>query len=147
MYVDTQIADIINSAPGILDTLQELANALQNNPDIIQDLQDAIANKVNKAGDTMTGSLDMNINSITNLAAPTNNGDATNKQYVDGSVSGRLTEAQADARYYLNTTPLNQIGTATGDIDVDFQRILNVGNAATATDALSWVVADTLYYR
>ena len=75
-----------------MDTLQELADALQNNPDIIQDLQDAIANKVNKAGDTMTGNLDMDLNSVTNLAAPTNNGDATNKQYVDGAVSGRLTE-------------------------------------------------------
>jgi hypothetical protein len=55
----------------------------------------------------MTGNLDMNLNSVTNLAAPVSNGDATNKQYVDGSVSVRLTEAQGDARYYLNTTTLD----------------------------------------
>jgi hypothetical protein len=70
-------------------------------------LQDAIANKVDKAGDTMTGNLDMSLNNITNLAAPTNNDDAANKLYVDNSVSGCITEAQGDARYYLNTTTLD----------------------------------------
>ena len=82
-YVDTQISNLVASAPDVLDTLQELADALQNNPDIIQDLQDAIAGKVAKAGDTMTGNLDMNSNSVVNLAAPVSNGDAANKLYVD----------------------------------------------------------------
>ena len=34
-YVDTQIANLIGSAPDVLDTLQELADALANQPDII----------------------------------------------------------------------------------------------------------------
>lgn len=95
----------------------------------------------------MTGTLDMNTNTLSNVANPVLNGDATNKQYVDGSVSVRLTETQGDARYYLNTTTLDGIAHAAGDVDVNNQRIINVGNAATATDALSWVVADTIYYK
>jgi len=40
------------------------------------------------AGLSLTDPLDMNSNKITNLAAPTAGGDATNKTYVDGLASG-----------------------------------------------------------
>lgn len=43
---------------------------------------------VNRAGDTMTGPLDMGNNSITNLAAPIAGTDAVNKNYVDALNSG-----------------------------------------------------------
>ena len=43
---------------------------------------------VNKAGDTMTGPLDMGNFAITNLANPVNGTDAANKNYVDSTVSG-----------------------------------------------------------
>jgi len=62
-------------------------------------------------------------------------------------VSVRLTEAQGDARYYLNSTTLDHITIPTDVLDMNNQRITNVGNAAAATDALSWVVADTIYYK
>ena len=62
-------------------------------------------------------------------------------------MSVRLTEAQGDARYYLNTTTLDHITIPTDVLDMNNQRITNVGNAAAATDALSWVVADTIYYK
>ena len=87
------------------------------------------------------------MNTISNVAMPVSHDDAASKMYVDNGVSSCLTQTQADSLYYLNTTHLNNIAAADGDIDVNNQRILNVGNAATSTDALSWVVADTLYYR
>ena len=43
---------------------------------------------VKKAGDTMTGALDMGNNKVTNVAAPAANSDAVNKGYVDTAVSG-----------------------------------------------------------
>lgn len=39
------IADLVDGAPGVLDTLKELASALQNNPDIINDLLTLISSK------------------------------------------------------------------------------------------------------
>jgi len=47
----------------------------------------AIAGKVSKSGDTMSGTLDMNGNTISNVATPVASGDAPNKAYVD-SVAG-----------------------------------------------------------
>ena len=44
-YTDGKVSDLVNSAPAMLDTLGELATALQNNPDIISDLQSIAAGK------------------------------------------------------------------------------------------------------
>ncbi len=41
------ILDLIDGAPAVLDTLKELATALQNNPDVITDLVNMIGGKEN----------------------------------------------------------------------------------------------------
>ena len=46
--VDTKIANLVNSAPETLDTLGELATALQDNADIAEVLNEAIGNKADK---------------------------------------------------------------------------------------------------
>lgn len=48
--IDQAISDLVGSAPEALDTIQELAAALQNNPDVIQGLIDQIATKETPAG-------------------------------------------------------------------------------------------------
>lgn len=48
-YVDTAIAALINGAPGALDTLKELADALGDDADAISALTNAIAAKANAA--------------------------------------------------------------------------------------------------
>lgn len=47
-YVDNKIADLVNSAPETLDTLGELADALNENKDVVGVLNESIANKQNK---------------------------------------------------------------------------------------------------
>lgn len=47
-YIDTKVADLVNSAPETLNTLGELASALQENQDIVSTLNNAVANKVDK---------------------------------------------------------------------------------------------------
>ena len=47
-YVDTKVADLINSAPETLDTLGELAEALQENDSVVEALNSAIGNKADK---------------------------------------------------------------------------------------------------
>lgn len=44
-YVDTKIADLVNSAPETLDTLGEIATAMAENEEVIDALNQAITNK------------------------------------------------------------------------------------------------------
>ena len=44
-YTDNAVAALVDSAPEMLDTLNELAQALQDNPNVIADLQDVAAGK------------------------------------------------------------------------------------------------------
>lgn len=48
-YTDEEIAKLVNSAPETLDTLGELATALEENADVVEVLNDAIANKADRA--------------------------------------------------------------------------------------------------
>lgn len=52
-YTDTKISDLVGSAPASLNTIQELATALKNNPDIITALNNAIATKQNTTDNTL----------------------------------------------------------------------------------------------
>jgi hypothetical protein len=47
-YVDTKIADLVNSAPEALDTLGELAAAFDENKEVVDALNESITNKQNK---------------------------------------------------------------------------------------------------
>jgi microcystin-dependent protein len=56
-YADTAVANIVDSAPGTLDTLNELAAALGDDPNFATTTATNIASKVSKSGDTLTGTL------------------------------------------------------------------------------------------
>ena len=56
-FVAQAIAALVSSSPDALDTLQELARALGNDANFATTITNAIAGKVNKGGDTLTGSL------------------------------------------------------------------------------------------
>ncbi|EFM23806.1 hypothetical protein [Selenomonas sp. oral taxon 149] len=58
-FVAQAIAALVNSAPGTLDTLQELAAALGNDANFAATVTNALARKVSKSGDTMTGQLNV----------------------------------------------------------------------------------------
>ena len=95
-YVDTSISNLVDAAPGTLDTLNELAAALGDDPNFATTITNSIATKVSKAGDSMTGALSMGNNKITSLATPTASTDAVNKSYID-TVFGSTTSAAASA--------------------------------------------------
>jgi hypothetical protein len=81
-YVDLQRDNLINSAPGIYDTLGEIATAIQSGGTFYDSL-------VLKSGSTMTGALTLS-------GAPTVDLHAATKLYVDG-VAGSATAAAASA--------------------------------------------------
>ena len=56
-YVTTQINNLINGAPGALDTLSELASALGNDSSFATTVTNSIASKLSLSGGTMTGQI------------------------------------------------------------------------------------------
>jgi hypothetical protein len=82
LYVDSSISALVNGAPGTLDTLKEIADAISSGGTFY----DAV---VLKAGSTMTGALVLNADPSVSLGAAT-------KQYVD-TVAGSATAAAASA--------------------------------------------------
>lgn len=89
-YVDTSISNLIGTAPSTLDTLGEIADALNDDANIAATLTNSIATKVSKSGDSMTGALAMGGNKITGLGTPTATTDAATKSYVDTERDTRL---------------------------------------------------------
>ena len=81
-YVDTSIANLVDGAPGTLDTLNEIAAALADTANF----SDTV---VLKSGSTMTGALTLS-------GAPSSNLHAATKAYVD-TVAGSATAAAASA--------------------------------------------------
>ena len=81
-YTDAAVAAIVNGAPALLNTLNELSVAIGDSVDA-QGLAIAIGNKLPLAGGTMTGAIAMGTSKITGLGEPTANGDASTKKYVD----------------------------------------------------------------
>lgn len=52
-YTDTKVANLVGSAPETLNTLGELASALQNNPNVVTALNNSIATKQNATDNSL----------------------------------------------------------------------------------------------
>ena len=183
--IDSAVAGLVDGAPEVLDTLNELAAALGDNPDVIADLQGVAAGKQNiltagtsinitgdvisvvssdfdaagsadtaeanakahsdttsvaKSGDTMTGALEMSNNKITGVATPTLDADATNKLYVDGSLTDLETTLTTAFESYTNSAT-EDLATVTY---VDDQDTAAIAAAATYTDVEVDLVRDDI---
>ena len=127
-YVNNAVSNLIDAAPSTLDTLNELAAALGDDPNFATTIATNIATKVSKSGDTMTGALTLS-------GAPVNPLHAATKAYVDSAVSsgtGALdtddipegitnlyyTNARVDARIPTNISAFtNDAGYLTSETD------------------------------
>jgi hypothetical protein len=126
-YVDTSISNLVNSAPGALDTLAELATALGNDASFSTTITNSLATKLALAGGTMSGAIAMGTNKITGLGTPTATTDATTKTYVD----------TADA-LKLSLTG----GTMSGAIAMGTNKITGLGDPTLAQDAATKTYVD-----
>ena len=128
LYVDTKVADLVNSAPSTLDTLGEIATAIQAGGTVYDSF-------VLKAGSTMTGALTLS-------GAPSSNLHAATKAYVD-TVAGSTAAAQAAqaaAEAALDSFDDRYLGAKSSAPTLD-----NDGNALIE-GALYWnSVTDTMF--
>ena len=70
-YVTTALANLVDSSPSSLNTLNELAAALNDDASFSTTVTNSIATKLPLAGGTMTGAIAMNANAITSTSALT----------------------------------------------------------------------------
>jgi hypothetical protein len=134
-YIDTQITNLVNGAPGTLDTLKEIADQIQAGGTFYDSV-------LFKSGGTMTGNLVLNADPSANLGAAT-------KQYVDavaGSATAAAASAAAAATTYDNFDDryLGSKSTAP-TLDNDGNAIIegalywnSVDNAMYAWDGAAW---------
>ncbi len=109
-YTDNAVAALIDSAPATLDTLNELAAALQDNPNVISDLTDIAAGKQNTL--TAGTSIDITGNTISVVAADFDAAGSAANAYanataytnnVSNALSNDISNALSDANDYTNT--------------------------------------------
>ena len=124
-YTDTEIADLVGAAPALLDTLNELSVAIANNPNYATDAAAAVAGRVAKSGDTMTGALTLSgAPTLTFHAATKGYVDAAQgaaESYTDGEITtalstaqGYANDAETDANYYTDGEITDALVTAQG---------------------------------
>lgn len=104
-YVDTKIADLVNSAPTTLDTLGEIATVIEENEDVVTALNSAIGNKANTsdlAAVATSGSYNDLADKPSIPTVPTNvsafNNDAGYLTAIPGEF---VTESELNAKGYL----------------------------------------------
>ena len=93
-YVTTALANLVDSAPGTLNTLNELAAALGDDANFSTTVTNSIATKLPLAGGTMTGDLILGDNVKLEIGSASG-GDLqiyhdSNNSYIDDAGSGSL---------------------------------------------------------
>ena len=140
-YVDTEVANLIASAPATLDTLNELAAALGDDANFSTTMTNALAGKVADTGDTMTGDLVMSNATVTGLPNPTANTEAANKAYVDTQDALQVSRSgdSMSGQLAMGTNKIVNLGTPTAGTDAANKTyvdgILGSATAASASAA------------
>ena len=83
-----QLGNLVDGAPDALNTLNELAAAINDDSTFAATIVSSLGTKLNLTGGNMTGSIDMGGNRVNNLASPNGDTEAARKKYVDDAISG-----------------------------------------------------------
>lgn len=100
--ISAAVSGLINGAPGALDTLKELADAMGDDPNFAASVTNALAGKVAKAGDTMTGGL-----SLPTLYVANGSGEADIFMRYGGSPSRQIYFSNNAGGFAINYTDAN----------------------------------------
>ena len=129
-YVETAVANLVASAPAALNTLDELAAALNDDASFSTTVTNSIATKLPLAGGTLTGAL--TINHADGLLVHDTNGTASNRlKFL--TASGEPADLGADGSTPTGTQPLIYLANATAT----FQNNLGSGGNFTENGALT----------
>jgi hypothetical protein len=144
-YVDSSISNLIDGAPATLDTLNELAAALADDANAYTTLDNKINTKVSKAGDTMTGDLDMGANKVTTTTNPTTDSELSRKGYVDAQDALKVSKAGDTMSGVLNmgSNLISALATPVSDTDAATKAYVDVVAGSADAAAASATAAAT----
>ena len=127
-FVQLKIADLIGSAPGVLDTLEEIASALNNDPDIINTLVTTIADRVKiDSVQTLTSTQLNNVHQnigITRTTTTVNLGSVAGSTNVTGTIA--LGKSYRLLKLTTTTPTRIRLYTTTAKRDADVARSVGV---------------------
>lgn len=126
-YTDGKVSDLVNGAPELLNTLNELASAISNDANFATTLTTSVGTKVSKAGDTMTGLLVLSADPSAALGAAT-------KQYVDAAEADAVSTASADATSKANAAQSAAASDATTKANAAQAAAIAYADALTTAD-------------
>lgn len=144
-YTDKKVADLIGSAPETMDTLEEVAAAIQENKDVETALNEAIGKKANQTElDTHTGNSTIHITASerTNWNAAKTHADSaharTDATKVEKSTTnGNIKINGTETTVYTHPSGTNPHGTTKADIGLK-----NVGNFKAVSTVASQGLTD-----
>lgn len=149
-YVQNKIAEVVNSAPGTLDTLNELAQALGNDPNFATTMATELGKKANTAN-LATVATSGNYNDLSNKPTIPSVGNGTLTIQKNGTSAGTFT-ANATTDKTINIivpTKVSELtddvvngkylsltgGTMTGNININNKTITNLKTPTANTEA------------
>jgi len=138
-YVDTGLAALVDSSPAALDTLNELAAAINDDANFSTTMTNALAGKVADTGDTMTGNLTMSGATVTGLPLPTANTEAASKQYTDQQDALQVSRAgdSMSGPLAMGLNKITGLGTPTANTDASTKGYTDgiLGSATAASNS------------
>jgi hypothetical protein len=136
-FVKTAVSDLINSAPSTLDTLNELATALGNDPDFATTVSNQIGQKLDTNSANYVKSLSINGRNITVTKGNNTTQTLTTQDthYTANLVVGTSNTSTANATTTNNNTYLNTVenGSKSGSVKI-------TGSGATTVSAAGGTV-------
>lgn len=149
-YVQNKIAEVVNSAPGTLDTLNELAQALGNDPNFATTMATELGKKANTAN-LATVATSGSYNDLSNKPTIPSVGNGTLTIQKNGTSAGTFT-ANATTDKTINIivpTKVSELtddvvkgkylsltgGTMTGNININNKTITNLKTPTADTEA------------
>ena len=149
-YVQNKIAEVVNSAPGTLDTLNELAQALGNDPNFATTMATELGKKTNTT-DLATVATSGSYNDLSNTPTIPSVGNGTLTIQKNGTSAGTFT-ANATTDKTINIivpTKVSELtddvvkgkylsltgGTMTGNININNKTITNLKTPTADTEA------------
>ena len=161
-YTDQKISELINGAPGTLDTLKEIADAMSENENLVSTLEEAIGTKANQTeldGHTSNTTIHITADERTNWNdANSKKHIHSNKAVLDNTTASYTAEEKTKLAGVASGAEVNQnafsnivVGTTTISADSKTDSVTLIAGenititADDATDKITITAKDTVY--